>query len=44
VMELLLCWNHTRCQPPLGDDEVAAVVASITRLHTRDEEAHRQLR
>jgi hypothetical protein len=34
VMELLLCWNH----------EVAAVVTSITRLHARDEEAHRQLR
>jgi Bifunctional DNA primase/polymerase, N-terminal/Primase C terminal 1 (PriCT-1) len=44
VMELLLCWNRTRCQPPLADEEVAAVVTSINRLHARDEEAHRQLR
>jgi hypothetical protein len=43
VMELLLCWNRTRCRPPLADEEVAAVVTSITRLHARDEEAHRQL-
>ena len=44
VMELLLCWNRTRCRPPLVDEEVAAVVTSITRLHARDEDAHRQLR
>jgi hypothetical protein len=44
VMELLLCWNSTRCRPPLADEEVAAVVTSITRLHARDEEAHGQLR
>jgi len=44
VMELLLCWNRTRCRPPLADEEVAAVVTSISRLHARDEEAHRQLR
>ena len=44
VMELLLCWNRTRCRPPLEDEEVAAVVTSISRLHARDEEAHRQLR
>jgi len=44
VMELLLCWNRTRCRPPLADDEVAGVVTSITRLHTRDENASRQLR
>ena len=43
VMELLLCWNRTRCRPPLADEEVAAVVTSISRLHARDEEAHRQL-
>lgn len=39
VMELLLCWNRVRCRPPLGDEEVAAVVASIGRLHERDAEA-----
>jgi hypothetical protein len=33
VMELLLCWNRMRCRPPLEDAEVAAVVASITRVH-----------
>jgi hypothetical protein len=44
VMELLLCWNRTRCRPPLGDEEVAGVVTSITRLHARDENASRQLR
>ena len=44
VMELLLCWNRNRCRPPLADEEVAAVVTSISRLHARDEEAHRQLR
>ena len=44
VMELLLCWNRTRCRPPLADQEVAAVVTSITRLHARDEDGHRQLR
>ncbi|MCX7272977.1 MAG: hypothetical protein NTV19_07260 [Burkholderiales bacterium] len=35
VLELLLCWNRVRCQPPLGDDEVAATVASIERTHAR---------
>jgi hypothetical protein len=33
----LLCWNRMRCRPPLEDAEVAAVVASITRVHARDE-------
>lgn len=37
VMELLLCWNRIRCRPPLADEEVAAVVTSISRLHARDE-------
>lgn len=36
VLELLLSWNRTRCRPPLGDDEVARVVASITKLHARE--------
>jgi hypothetical protein len=44
VMELLLCWNRTRCRPPLADEEVAGVVTSITRLHVRDENASHQLR
>jgi len=35
VMELLLCWNRVRCCPPLADEEVVAVVASISRLHER---------
>jgi len=38
VLELLLTWNQARCQPPLDDDEVARVVASITKLHRREGE------
>jgi Bifunctional DNA primase/polymerase, N-terminal/Primase C terminal 1 (PriCT-1) len=37
VMEVLLCWNRVRCQPPLTDDEVVAVVESIKRRHERDD-------
>jgi hypothetical protein len=37
VLELMLTWNRERCRPPLGDDEVARTVASITRLHGRRE-------
>jgi hypothetical protein len=44
AMELLLCWNLTRCRPPLANEEVAAVVTSISRLHARDEETHGELR
>ena len=33
ALQLLLAWNRVRCKPPLDDDEVARVVASITRLH-----------
>jgi hypothetical protein len=33
ALELMLAWNRMRCRPPLDDDEVAGVVASITRLH-----------
>jgi hypothetical protein len=36
VSELLLSWNRVRCRPPLDDDEVARVVASITKLHQRE--------
>jgi len=35
ALELLLVFNRVRCRPPLPDDEVAQVVASITRLHER---------
>jgi hypothetical protein len=35
VLDLLLCWNATRCRPPLSDDEVARTVDSIARLHAR---------
>lgn len=38
TLELLLAWNRMRCRPPLGDDEVARVVDSITRLHMRESE------
>ena len=33
ALELMLAWNRARCRPPLDDDEVAGVVASIARLH-----------
>ncbi len=33
ALELMLAWNRQRCRPPLDDDEVARVVASIARLH-----------
>jgi hypothetical protein len=44
VMELLLCWNRVRCRPPLVDEEVAAVVMSISRLHAGDEVARSEPR
>jgi len=33
ALELMLAWNRARCRPPLDDEEVARVVASIARLH-----------
>lgn len=33
ITELLLCWNGTRCRPPLGEDEVVRTVESIARTH-----------
>ncbi len=39
VLELMLCWNRSRCRPPLGDEEVARTVQSITRLHEQHDEA-----
>ncbi len=38
VLDLLLCWNATRCRPPLPEDEVARTVESIMRLHVRNRE------
>lgn len=38
IMELLLCWNHLRCRPPLPDGEVVRTVESITRMHGRHSE------
>lgn len=38
ILELLLCWNRIRCQPPLPDQEVAATVESIARTHLRHAE------
>jgi hypothetical protein len=33
ALDLMLAWNRMRCRPPLDEEEVASVVASITRLH-----------
>jgi hypothetical protein len=38
ALELLLCWNATRCRPPLSPDEVVRTVESIVRLHVRGRE------
>jgi hypothetical protein len=38
VLEPLLSWNRVRCRPPLSDDEVAAVVRNIQRMHEREQE------
>jgi hypothetical protein len=37
VLELMLAWNRVRCQPPLADDVVAAVVESNTRKSEPEE-------
>lgn len=37
VLELMLAFNRTRGRPPLADEEVAQVVASVARLHQRGE-------
>jgi len=36
IQELLLAWNQARCRPPLEENEVAAVVRNIERLHIED--------
>ncbi|MCC7427603.1 MAG: bifunctional DNA primase/polymerase [Alphaproteobacteria bacterium] len=33
ALDLLLAWNRAHCRPPLPDEEVARVVASIAHLH-----------
>ncbi len=38
VTELLLTWNGARCRPPLAEAEVLRTVASIVRIHQREEE------
>lgn len=35
VAELALCWNATRCRPPLPESEVLQVVDSIARAEAR---------
>jgi len=37
VLELMLSWNRVRCRPPLSDEEVAAVVRNINRLHVQEQ-------
>ena len=37
VLEMMLAWNRVRCQPPLPDEEVAAVVDSNTRRQEPEE-------
>lgn len=38
ALQLMLAWNRMRCLPPLDDEEVAGVVASIARLHEQESE------
>lgn len=35
ITDLLLCWNATRCSPPLSDREVIETIGSIVRTHRR---------
>ena len=44
ALDLLLCWNATRCRPPLPEHEVVRTIESIARLHLRDEQTRRELR
>lgn len=41
ALELVLAWNRSRCEPPLPDDEVERVVASIVGLHERNDDGAR---
>jgi len=38
ALELLMCWNRVRCEPPLSEEEVARTIDSITRTHLRRRE------
>jgi hypothetical protein len=38
TLDLLLCWNATRCRPPLGEDEVGRTIDSIARIHAEESE------
>jgi hypothetical protein len=38
TLNLLLCWNATRCRPPLSEEEVARVVNSIAGRERRRRE------
>ena len=44
ALDFLLCWNATRCRPPLPEHEVVRTIESIARLHLRDEQTRRELR
>lgn len=33
VMEMLLCWNKIRCNPPLAEEDVVKTVEGTTRTH-----------
>lgn len=35
ILDLCLCWNETRCRPPLPDDEVVETVNSVASTHLR---------
>lgn len=37
TLDLLMCWNATRCRPPLSSDEVARTVENIVRIHLREQ-------
>jgi hypothetical protein len=39
TLDLMLCWNATRCRPPLGEDEVGRIVDSIVRIHLEGRES-----
>ena len=38
ALDLVLCWNATRCKPPLSEDEVKRTVDSIAARENRRRE------
>ncbi len=38
TLDLLLCWNASRCRPPLSAEEVKRTVDSIVRIHLDERE------